>query len=47
MAWSFGDGFDLYAAAADASNGYWDSGSTGGFSVSSINFAATLVGYET
>jgi len=26
MAWSFGDGFDLYAAPADAINGYWDSG---------------------
>ena len=26
MAWSFGDGFDLYAASADAINGYWDSG---------------------
>jgi len=24
MAWSFGDGFDLYAAPADANNGYWD-----------------------
>ena len=27
MAWSFGDSFDLYAAAADMINGYWDSGS--------------------
>jgi hypothetical protein len=26
MAFSFGDGFDLYAAPADAINGYWDSG---------------------
>ena len=26
MAWSFGDGFDCYAAATDAINGYWDSG---------------------
>src|SRR5580765_2592229 len=26
MAWGFGDGFDLYAATADALNGYWDSG---------------------
>src|SRR4029077_17141029 len=25
MAWSFGDSFDLYAASADAANGYWDS----------------------
>lgn len=24
MAWQFGDGFDLYAAPADAANGYWD-----------------------
>jgi hypothetical protein len=24
MAWNFGDGFDLYAAPADAINGYWD-----------------------
>ena len=30
MAFSFGDGFDLYAAPADALNGYWDSGSTSG-----------------
>jgi hypothetical protein len=26
MAWSFGDGFDLYTAAADATAGYWDVG---------------------
>jgi hypothetical protein len=26
MAWAFGDGFDCYAAPADAFNGYWDSG---------------------
>jgi hypothetical protein len=25
MAWSWGDGFDLYATLADAGNGYWDS----------------------
>ena len=32
MAWSFGDSFDLYAAAADMANGYWDSvGGTPGF----------------
>jgi len=24
MAWSFGDGFDLYTAMADATNGYWE-----------------------
>jgi len=30
MAWSWGDGFDLYAATADALLGYWDSGSTSG-----------------
>jgi len=26
MAWSFGDSFDLYAAVADMTAGYWDSG---------------------
>src|SRR5678815_4643960 len=26
MAWSFGDGFDCYAAVSDATSGYWDSG---------------------
>jgi hypothetical protein len=25
-AWAFGDSFDLYAAVADATSGYWDSG---------------------
>src|SRR5215831_8727453 len=29
MAWIFGDGFDLYAAPADAITGYWDSGTVG------------------
>jgi hypothetical protein len=29
MAWNFGDSFDLYAAAADAANGYWDSYTAG------------------
>jgi hypothetical protein len=29
MAFSFGDGFDCYAAPADAINGYWDSGIAG------------------
>jgi len=29
MAWSFGDGFDLYATTADAINGYWDSSPNG------------------
>jgi hypothetical protein len=33
MAWSFGDGFDLYAAPADALNGYWDSGVAGSFTL--------------
>lgn len=28
MAYTFGDGFDLYAAIADAVVGYWDSGTT-------------------
>jgi hypothetical protein len=36
MAWSFGDGFDLYTAAADAINGYWDA-----ITGSSVNY--TLV----
>jgi len=26
MTWNFGDGFDLYAAVTDPTNGYWDSG---------------------
>jgi hypothetical protein len=30
MAFNFGDGFDLYAAAADAIQGYWDSAATVG-----------------
>ena len=37
MAWNFGDSFDLYAAAADATNGYWDSG--GGLQFSSDSLA--------
>jgi hypothetical protein len=28
MAYCFGDGFDLYAAPADAVAGYWDSGAS-------------------
>jgi len=40
MAWSFGDGFDLYAAPADALNGYWDSG-TVGFSLVAGRFAGS------
>jgi hypothetical protein len=28
MAYSFGDGFDCYAAVTDAANGYWDSAGT-------------------
>ena len=30
MAWNFADSFDLYAAGADAINGYWDSGPNAG-----------------
>lgn len=37
MAWSFGDGFDLYAVPADAINGYWDSG-TAAFSLATGRF---------
>lgn len=33
MAWIFGDSFDLYAIPADATAGYWDSGTTTGFTL--------------
>ena len=33
MAWSFGDGFDLYAASLDAINGFWDSSPGGNLTV--------------
>ena len=35
MAWSFGDGFDCYAAVQDAYNGYWDAG-TASISISIV-----------
>jgi hypothetical protein len=42
MAWSFGDGFDLYAAPADAINGYWDSGATlSNFSLNAGRFSGS------
>lgn len=41
MAYSFGDGFDLYAAAADAVAGYWDSGTTAGFTLVAGRFAGS------
>jgi hypothetical protein len=39
MAYIFGDGFDCYAAVADAAAGYWDSLATGTFSLASGRFA--------
>jgi hypothetical protein len=49
MAWSFGDGFDLYAAVGDAANGYWDTASgatltTGRFSGSQALQFTTATG---
>ena len=41
MAWSFGDGFDLYSSGGDAINGYWDSGTTVGFSLVSGRFTGS------
>src|SRR4029077_4262596 len=42
MAWSFGDSFDLYAASADAINGYWDSSTnTGAFTILAGRFAGS------
>ena len=41
MAFSFGDGFDLYATAADALNGYWDSGSAGTSALVAGRFAGS------
>lgn len=40
MAYSFGDGLDLYATPADAIAGYWDSG-TSGFSLVAGRFAGS------
>lgn len=41
MAWSFGDGFDLYATTADAVAGYWDSGTTANFTLVAGRFAGS------
>lgn len=41
MAFCFGDGFDLYAATADAVAGYWDSGSTANFSLQPGRFSGS------
>ncbi len=42
MAFSFGDGFDLYAVVGDMVNGYWDSGSLTNFSFPAGRFAGSL-----
>ena len=41
MAWSWGDGFDLYAAPADAINGYWDSGSVAASTLNAGRFSGS------
>jgi hypothetical protein len=41
MAWSFGDGFDLYATTADAANGYWDSVNSTTFSLVAGRFTGS------
>jgi len=42
MAWSFGDGFDLYTAVTDAATGYWDTtGSAGQFTFTAGRFAGS------
>jgi len=41
MAYTFGDGFDLYAATADAVSGYWDSGVTTGWAIASGRFSGS------
>jgi hypothetical protein len=41
MAWSFGDSFDLYAAQTDAIAGYWDSGTTAGYTLVAGRFAGS------
>jgi hypothetical protein len=47
VAWSFGDGFDLYALPADTVNGYWDSGSTGSFLLGAGRFSGSQALYST
>jgi hypothetical protein len=45
MAWSWGDGFDLYAAAADMATGYWDTVSgTGTFTAGRFAGSQAFVG---
>jgi hypothetical protein len=40
VAWSFGDGFDLYATSSDMFNNYWDSGANvGGMNIVAGRFA--------
>jgi hypothetical protein len=41
MAWSFGDGFDLYTAAADLTQNYWDSGATSGTAFATGRFTGS------
>ena len=41
MAWNFGESFDLYTAAADATNGYWDSGAASNFLLTAGRFAGS------
>lgn len=41
MAYIFGDGFDLYAAPADAINGYWDSGTATSAALAAGRFAGS------
>src|SRR6187399_1463586 len=38
-AWAWGDSFDCYAAPVDAMAGYWDSGTTGAFTLVAGRFA--------
>ena len=40
-AWAFSDSFDCYAAIADATNGYWDSGALGSGTMAPGRFAGS------
>lgn len=42
MAWIFGDGFDCYAAVADAYAGYWDGGTIGSMTLVAGRFAGSI-----
>ena len=42
MAYAFGDGFDCYAAPADAIAGYWDSGNSTNWSLATGRFSGSL-----